>query len=65
MLTLTFQSKKTAVHPLIWLRDRLDNKKHLAPNQPAENLDIHRMVRYRIEKGFQVRIVQGFGLPGQ
>ena len=48
-----------------WRQQRLDNKTQLPPNVPAPNLDITRLIHYRIARGLCVEISAAYGLPGR
>ena len=50
--------------PLLWLQDRLDQKKRLPANQAAGYLELSCMVHYRLDKGVNVVISRAHGLPG-
>merc|ERR550532_938195 len=45
------------------MQERLDNSRHLKPNTPAGNLDLTRLVRYRIKTGIRSVIAKAYGLP--
>ncbi|XP_064619949.1 uncharacterized protein LOC135483216 isoform X2 [Lineus longissimus] len=47
-----------------FLPQRLDNKKYLPPQKPANQLDLGIAVRYRQEKGMMISIQKAFGLDG-
>ena len=61
MLTLT----RAVMDKLDWLTQRLDQKRHLPAGQPADNLDLHRLLRYRQPVGFKVKVKAAYGLKGQ
>ena len=54
----------SGLNPSVYLEDRLDQKKHLPPNQAAGYLDLKHMVYYRLDKGVTVQISRAHGLPG-
>ena len=48
-----------------WLAQRLDQKRHLPAMQPAGDLDLNRLLRYRQPVGFKVKINSAYGLKGK
>ncbi|KAK7475022.1 hypothetical protein BaRGS_00033703 [Batillaria attramentaria] len=48
---------------LEWLQDRLDIKKQLSANKPADNLSLIRCVRYRLKMGLWMKANKAFNLP--
>ena len=47
-----------------WLKKRLDQKQQLPPNVPAGNLELTRLVHYRIAKGLKAQVMGAYGMPG-
>ena len=48
-----------------WCKKRLDQKQQLPPNMPAGNLELGRLVQYRIARGLKLQIVRAYGMPGE